>query len=56
MKKIMKFKIVAFLLLFCGLFTAEGLPRNKKKNDSDNSDLIPIPDHLLEDYKSTGKN
>ena len=55
--------LVLALCLFCaGL--AYGLPKNmKNKNNNvinsvsqeEDSDLIPIPDHLLEDYKHSGK-
>ena len=61
--KTKKFLFVALCLCVIGM--AYGLP--KKKNNKNNlkvsnsdaleqdSDLIPIPDHLLDDYKHSGK-
>ena len=55
-------KTTSLLLVLClcaGL--AMGLPKKKNKNKVSNSvaaedsDLIPIPDHLLDDYKHSGK-
>ena len=57
--------VLALCLLCAGL--AFGLPKKKNKNNNNNkvsnsvakqeedSDLIPIPDHLLDDYKNSGK-
>ena len=57
----MKTKLLLLVLCLCaGL--AMGLPKKKNKNKAvsnsvaeEDSDLIPIPDHLLDDYKHSGK-
>ena len=43
--------VVFVALLFLGL--CHGLPKKNKKLLHDDSDLIPIPDHMLEEYKSS---
>ena len=61
--KTKKLLVLALCLLCAG--QAFGLPKSKKNKNSnkvsnsvpqeEDSDLIPIPDHLLEDYKQSGK-
>ena len=46
------------IVVLC-ILSVQALPRKKslKKNlSAEQSDLIPIPDHLLDDYKISGKH
>ena len=53
----MKAKLSRALLALCLWSTCQAAPKknNNKKISDDNSDLIPIPDHLLETYLPSGK-
>ena len=53
----MKAKLSWALLALCLWSTCQAAPKknNNKKISDDNSDLIPIPDHLLETYLPSGK-
>ena len=53
----MKAKLSWALLALCLWSTCQAAPKknNNKKISDENSDLIPIPDHLLENYLPSGK-
>ena len=42
------------IVILC-ILSVQALPR-KKNLSAEQSDLIPIPDHLLDDYKISGKH